>query len=432
VAALKARALVPLLLFVLALTGYLYNFRYRYWGAGGDTTPAELLPLTLAGDGDLFFDEFVKPGEPMPFWYTPVRGRAVSSYPILPGFFNVPTYFIAQRLGIPLDGEHRSMLSMITASVVCALSVVFLYLAALHIVRPRTAFGAALVYAFGTTVFSVAARGMWQHGPSVLFLTCALWLLARGRDGGVALAGLLLGFAVFSRPSNLLIAAPLTMYVAVKHSRKTLAAFIGFAAIPATLLFWYSYVHWGSIRNMGQYSINQPGLKLFATDRMGDGLLGLLFNPSRGLLVFTPLFLFSFVTVAALLRRPSRQPLLFTCALSVPAIIVLYSMWYSWWGGSCFGYRLLTELVPILVLTGAWGFDALVHSTALRIAIGVAAALSFYVHFLGAYYAPCGFDSVPNDINKHPERLWSVRDGELARCSSKLFDRISSRLHSTP
>jgi hypothetical protein len=185
---------------------------------------------------------------------------------------------------------------------------------------------------------------------------------------------------------------------------------------------------------MGQYSVKeyspqQQGLRLFGVERIGDGLLGLLFNPSRGLFVFTPLFLFSFAAIPALVRRAKSQPLLASGVVSVPMILLLYSMWFSWWGGNCFGYRLLTELVPILVLIGAWGFDHVLRSTWLRAAIAIAAVVSLYVHYLGAFYAPCGFDSVPNDINSHPERLWSVRDGELARCSSIFFERLSSRVH---
>lgn len=416
------RALVPLLLFVVSLAIDLYNLPYRYWGAGGDTTPAELLPLSLAGDGDLFFDEFVKPGEPLPFWYTPVQGRAVSSYPILPGFFNVPTYFFAQRLGIPLDVPHRSMLSMITASVICAWSVVFFYLALLRLVSMRTAIAAALLYAFGTTVFSVAARGMWQHGPSLLFLTCALWLLMRGSP----LAGLFLGFAVFNRPVNLLIVAPLTVYVAMRFSRRTFGAFLAWAAIPALLLAWYSQTHWHSITNMGQYATSRPDIALFAWNRFGSGLAGLLFSPNRGLFVFTPLFLFSFIAMIAVLRHPARQPLLAALSIGALMTILLYTFWYSWWGGTSFGYRLLTELVPALVMLAAWGFETLFRAKGLRILIAITAIASLYLHYLGAYYYPCGFNTMPNDINRHPERLWSVRDGEIARCSSRLYERIAA------
>jgi hypothetical protein len=418
---------VAALLFGVTLFVYLYNIQYRYWGAGGDTTPAELLPLSLMGDGDLFLDEFVKVGQPLPFWFTRVNGRVVSSYPIVPGFFNMPAYWIAVSSGVPLDSANRAKLSMMSASVIAAASVVFFYLAALRIVGRRTALAAALLYAFGTTVFSVAARGMWQHGPSLLFLTIALWLLTRSTGVTVALAGLFLGFAVFNRPVNILIVAPLAVFVALRHPVRITAAFLGCAAVPAALMSWYSLVHWGSALNLGQYAVAGTPYDLFSAQRLLTGAAGLLFSPSRGLFVFTPVFLFSFVAMASLLRHPRRQPLLTALSAGVLLTIPMYATWFMWWGGTCFGYRLLTELVPALVLLVAWGWQTMPRWRAARTVIVMTVIFSLYTNFLGAYYHPCGFDTIPNEINAHPERLWSVRDGELMRCSSKFFARIASR-----
>src|SRR5207253_10417319 len=98
-----------------ALTYFLYDYRYRFWAAGGDTTPAELLPLAMARNHDLVFDGFEGSGA-MPWWFARSRGHVISAYPILPGFFNVPLYAIAHARGIVLDQQHRSMLSMISAS----------------------------------------------------------------------------------------------------------------------------------------------------------------------------------------------------------------------------------------------------------------------------------------------------------------------------
>ncbi|HET8796081.1 MAG TPA: hypothetical protein VFO89_00230, partial [Thermoanaerobaculia bacterium] len=375
--------------------------------------------LSLMGDGDLDFDEFVTPGEPVPFWFTRVGGRVISSYPILPGFLNVPVYFVAAKAGVPLDEAHRAMLSMITGSLIAAASVVFFFLAASRLFTWRTAALAAIVYAFGTTVFSVAARGIWQHGPSLLFLTCAIWLLTRGTHASVSLAGLMLGFAVFNRPVNALIVAPLGLLVLMQHSRRTFALFAFLGAIPMALMSWYSITHWGSILNLGQYAVAKGEHDLFRIDGFFSGLAGILFNPSRGLFVFTPLFIFSFIAMARLLRQPSRNPLLVALSAGVLLTLGLYAIFTIWWGGSCFGYRLLTEIVPALMLVAAWGWETLFRGRAVRLTIALTAAISFSTHLLGAYYAPCGFDYVPNDINHHPERLWSVRDGELARCTAK-------------
>jgi hypothetical protein len=408
-----ASVLLALLLAVAALSAYLVNYRYRYWAAGGDTTPAELLPLALERNHDLVFDGLGGPGA---WWFWKVKGHLVSGYPIIPGFFNIPAYAIARARGVPLDPAHRSMLSMISASVVTALSVFFFFLAVSRLVaRTATAVGATLVYAFGTTAFSVAARGMWQHGPSLLFLNGALWLIARGDRFSVALSALPLGFAVFNRPSNLLIAAPLALYVLLKH-RRAFVPFAALAAIPATLLAWYSLHCWGTLRNLGQYPAGE-----WFTGSFGVGLAGLLISPSRGLFVFTPLFLFSVAALVAL----RRDPLMVALGAGVVANVLLYAKWWSWWGGTCFGYRLLTECVPALTILLALGWERLfARSRAARVVLALFAATSFYVHLLGAFYYPSGFDEVG-----HPELLWSVRRGEIARCSAKLLGRIQSHLH---
>ena len=422
VSEVSQRALIALAFLAGTLVVYLYNLQYRVWGAGGDTTPAEMLPLALMRNHDLVFDGV---GDPRAWWFHRVNGHLISNYPIVPGLFNVPAYLVAHARGVPLDQAHRSMLSVISASIVVALSVCFFFLAVSRIVERRsTAVGATLVYAFGTTAMSVAARGMWQHGPSLLFITVALWLLTRGDVVSVALSGLPLGFAVFNRPVNIVIVAPLAAYVLWRHRRAFLPLTLC-AAIPAALMAWYSVRYWGSLRSLGQY----PAEGRFSGHVL-QGLSGLLLNPNRGLLVFTPLFAFSFAAIAYVLRRPARDPLLTALSVGALGTVGVYSIWDMWWGGSCFGYRLLTELVPSLTLLLAVGWERLfMRSRTTRVAFAVAAAFSLYANFLGAFYYPCGFDTEPNEINAHRERLWDLRDGEIARCSAKLLGRIESHLH---
>ncbi|HEV7427631.1 MAG TPA: hypothetical protein VGQ46_14805 [Thermoanaerobaculia bacterium] len=418
---MRHRAWIALALLVAALFVYLVNYRYRYWAAGGDTTPAELLPLALARNHDLVFDGFEGPGS---WWFHHVKGHVISGYPIIPGFFNVPAYAIARERGIPLDAAHRSMLSMISASVVTAVSVLFFFLAASRVTkRQSTAIFVSIVYAFGTTAASVAARGMWQHGPSLLFLTCALWLLTRGGTWPVALSAIPLGFAVFNRPVNIVIVLPLAAYVFWQH-RRAFARFALLALVPASLLAWYSAHYWGSVTALGQYPAGNWFLGSFPA-----GLAGLLISPSRGLFIFTPLFLISAAMIVVVFRHPRREPLLTALAVGVILTIVLYAKWYSWWGGTSFGYRLLTECIPALSLLLGASCERMPERPAVRMGIAVLTAISLYVHMLGAFYYPSGFETQPNDINSHPERLWSVRDGEIARCSAKFAARIQSHLH---
>src|SRR5207253_980572 len=179
----------------------------------------EMLPLAIMSNHDLVFDGLQRP--PKCWWFHDIRGHVISGYPIVPGFFNVPTYYVAKWRGVPFDPFHRAELSMITASIVTALSAAFFFLAVSRFVTRRsTAIGAMALYAFGTTAFSVASRGIWQHGPSLFFLTIAIWLLAPpSTRTRIAPSGLFLGFAVWNRPPNILIVLPLALYVLLRERR---------------------------------------------------------------------------------------------------------------------------------------------------------------------------------------------------------------------
>jgi hypothetical protein len=415
---------LALLFFAAALFVYLYGLPYRIWGAGGDTTPAEMLPLAIFHGDGLYFDAFASKNE-LPYWFTSAGNHIISSYPIVPGLLNVPVYAISLAQGVPLDQIHRSLLSVISASIIAAASVAFLFLVITRLTAQRsTAVLATFIYAFGTTVYSVAARGMWQHGPSLLFLTSGLWLLTLSGRWSVPAAAIPLGLAVWNRPLNMLLVAPLAVYVFWKH-RRDFPLFAALALIPGAAMAWYAVSYWGSIATLGQYPVHGR----FNGDFL-VGLAGLLFNPSRGLFIFTPLFIFSLVPIWQAIRHPFRDPLMTALASGVILTLLTYAKWDMWWGGSTFGYRLLTELAPSLTIFFARGWETWLRNRRMSIvAVVVTGLVSLYVHVLGAVFYPCGFDAIPNEINHHTERLWSVRESELARCSSKFASRLQSHLN---
>src|SRR5688572_7501851 len=178
----------------------LYNVGFRYLPSG-DTAPAELLPISLLTEGDFDLDEFV--GHELPYWSLVRKGRVVSYYPVLPGVLNLPVYSVARLLGVDLYA-NRFLLSMLTASLLSALSVLAVYACLKRIVGSETrALFFAFIYAFATCVWSVCSRGLFSHGPSVLLLSLAFLLLLSGRQPAHAFAGLLLGLAVINRPTNI-------------------------------------------------------------------------------------------------------------------------------------------------------------------------------------------------------------------------------------
>jgi hypothetical protein len=434
--------LVPVVLGAGVLAVYL---SLNHFIESTDTVGNELLPISILDRHSLTFDQYYVeqvPGEPaptgfatvvpgalpaeyvylvapnlptetVPWWFTRVGSHVISIYPIVPGLLNTPTHLVARWLGVSLPNEIVP-LARITASSIAALSTLFMYLCLLRVcARRTTAVFFALLFAFGTAVWSGNSRSLYQHGAAVLFITAALAALLSRRQRLIPVAGLLLGAAVFDRPTNIVIAAALTLYVA-RHERPALPAFLGLAAIPAALLGWYSWVYWGSPFTLGQ----GQGLAGFTSPEPAIAALGLLLSPNRGLLVFSPIFVVSLGYAGYLLRKPELQPLLNYLIWSSVGLYALYTLWGNWAGGHTFGYRFLIDTVPALILILAVGWQHVIAPRAWARALFMLAALaSISIHGLGAATAPCGFDEQPDNIDFNRARLWDVADAELVRCT---------------
>ena len=183
------------LLVFVSLLVYLKNFRVYSTIDIVDTEPNQLLPISLLTDGDFYFDEFVTVDGQLPLGTQRLGAHVVSRYPIVPGLLNVPVYAAARALGIPLY-PNRLVLSLITAAITTALSVGFMYLVLVEVCRRwTTAVLCTVIYAFGTGVWSTASQGLWQHGPSLLLLNVALWLILKDRPATLAWSGFFLGLA---------------------------------------------------------------------------------------------------------------------------------------------------------------------------------------------------------------------------------------------
>jgi hypothetical protein len=393
---------VSALVFALALGVLLGG---RVYSGAGDTLPAELLPAALLRNGGPDYRELVVPdGEH--YGFRSVNGRVVSVYPIAAGLLHVPVAGAAALAGHDVV-ERRIGLARRSAAWIAAAATAFFFLALCACVRLRTALLFSTVFLLGTEVFSVAGRGLWQHGPALLFINLALALLVRPRL--VPWSGFPLALAVCARPTVALLAVAVAGWVASKR-RDALPAFLGGAALPAAALAAYSAGWLGSPFAMGQL-LDRSLFGRFSV----EALLGLVASPSRGLLVYSPVFLLALVPSRRSAGDALPLGLVGALTLFVPSLLVFTAFWPNWWGGHSFGYRILSELIPVLLLRAALAWDGPpLRAGVFRAAGALLIGLSIAAHALGAF-RPSRFDILPDDIDAHPARLWDVRDSDLVR-----------------
>src|SRR5262245_60718378 len=157
------RTRTALLLGLLCFLVYNANLREV---SSQDTIPARILPVAVVRERTLALDMFFRdqpPGAPLPYWVQRANGRYVSSYPLLPGLLALPVYAVPVSV---LGGDSWvliNVLAKLAASLIAALSVALVYLAAARLERDTVALAVALVYALGTSIWSVASQGLWGH-----------------------------------------------------------------------------------------------------------------------------------------------------------------------------------------------------------------------------------------------------------------------------
>jgi hypothetical protein len=418
---LAAAAHVLLAIALGAAALYVYMLNDRYLGSG-DTAPAELMPISILREGNLDFNEFGSNLE-RGYMYDKVGDRVISFYPIVPGLLNVPAFWLADGDGVDLHAQRRE-LSKWSAATVAALSVSLMYLALWSACeRWWTPLLLTSLYALGTAAWSVASNGMWQHGPSLLFLAGGMACLAARPTWLAALAGLWFGMAVWNRPTNGVFLAAAGMYLLL-HRRHALPGFVLAALAPLALMTWYSLTHWGSVLAMGQghrfgAGRHGPHATHFASPLV-ENLAGLLLSPARGLLVFSPMLVLSFAMLVYLAAHPRRGALALWMGVGALGHLIVHAKWSVWWGGWSFGYRLLIEMLPALTLLLALAWEQWVATRWWRLALfAPLAAASIYANYLGAWHYPSDFNAKPGNIDQHTHRLWDVRDTELVRLHRK-------------
>lgn len=201
---------------------------------------------------------------------------------------NVPGAWMS---GATTDPETFTLVPQaLTAAVLGALSVAFLFSALRRRLRTAHAVLATSVFALGTPMWSVAANATWTHTVTVLGITGMAWAASRNSWWLVGFWG---GIAVWGRLHVALVVALVGIGVALARRQPSIALAVGLPSVALTALASV-WTHWmyGSWLPTGGYGASDYANNLVG-ERAGmvDGLInhaGLWLAPDRGFLVWTP------------------------------------------------------------------------------------------------------------------------------------------------
>jgi hypothetical protein len=208
-----------------------------------------------------------------------------------------------------------------------------------------------------------------------------------------ARAGLPLSLALAARPADVALVAVVGLGLAIRWPR-ALPRMLRWALPPVIFVLAYQWWAFGSPFRHGF----SGALSRFAAP-WGEGQLGLLVSPGKGLVWFTPVTIVAAIGLARAFRRGERH-LASTLGLAVLAHLFLMGRWSEWHGGECWGPRLLTDALCLLFLFLPEGLTV----TGL---LGTALALlSVGVQALGAFAYDYRWERLYQRDGKPEAALW--------------------------
>lgn len=336
-----------LVVFVPVVAIYLLTMDRANFEQGVDAVAAALPAWRWAMFGDIDLSRFAE----LP-WIIEVDGRFVSNRAPGVAFVSVPAYWI---LGDPaVSGTVPSMVpATITAAVLSAAVAGILHIVFRRIATPEYALGAALLFALGTSTWSISANELWSHGPAQFFLALALLAIAVQRH---LAAGLAFGCALLVRPVTAIIAGATGLIRGWQE--RSIRPVVGIAAgalLGLAMLLVYNMAVLDTLSpapaGYGESFLDRAQ-RQSPLAYLGD-VTGMLFHPKYSVFVFSPFLVFTLPGLRPAWR--TAQPWVRAAALGGLVYILIHLRLNRYWGGAEFNYRypleMLVMMSPLLLLS---------------------------------------------------------------------------------
>lgn len=419
---------IPLALFLIAFV--IYNSNLRNLGTTDTITNenlAEEIAIHQRIHFDIPFEEQYedyeeKPGreniETQATSTFELDGKHYSKYPILTPVLASPLYLIKLiKPSIP-----NRFLGKLFASALVAASAGIMYSGLSLLTTKRRSILITFIYGFASSTWVVSSQALWQHGTSQLFSSIAIVgfiLLWKGNSKFMKrylmIIAVSLGLAVWARASNLIFLPIFFFAIWLAHGRKHTYYFTAAASIPVLLLFLFNYITFGDILSTGYTQEAGSGW----TNPFLRGFLGLLFSPSVGIFIFSPVFIFTLFSPFLLKPYQKTRGIFITFMVICAAQLLIYSKWWAWYGDS-WAYRMLTDALPFwsvlflpLIDKGLAITNMLMRYVLIGV-FGLALLFSVYVELMGAFGLDYSWhDRFGQGVNAQDEYLFNLRDSQI-------------------
>ena len=247
----------------------------------------------------------------------------------------------------------------------------------------------------------------------MLSITLYLIILAEKKPNLIQYSSLPLAFSFVIRPTNSVSILLLSIFVFIKYRRYFLRYVLWSLIITCPFLIYNLYIYQSPFPSY--YSLN----KIASSSTFFEALLANMVSPNRGLLIFTPILIFSFYGCFLKIKNKSFSLLDFILGLIIIFHWVAVSRYWHWWAGHSFGPRVFVDAIPFFMYFLIPVFPSLsqekgLKKTILSFLILSLILISFFIHGKGAFVGDM-WNVFPVDVEVKPARIWDWNDLQILR-----------------
>lgn len=269
-----------------------------------DILPSVFTGISLVKDNTIYLNNYYemmvsKYPQPddssrTPFYLKKVGDNYLSAFPILSSIVTYPIFLVYLQFVPEVNWQDVYNLSHLSGAFVVSLSSVLFYFLLINVFKfsNRTSLWLTIVYSFATVNLSLVSQGLWQHGVVQLFLILGFIYFYKKN---YFLMTLFLGFGILARPTAAIVLLILGIFIILRKDlnfRNTAYSIFG-VLIPLTFFLIYNQVYYQDISNQGY-----AGQLLDSwIGNFPESFFGIWLSPSKGILVYSPVLIFSLIAV---------------------------------------------------------------------------------------------------------------------------------------
>lgn len=296
------------------------------------------------------------------------RGKYYSNKPPGYAFLLTPGYWLYSKLFSNNDLLQTFLFAKISSAIFSALAVVciFLFLSTFKLSRASIIFG--LIAATFGTIFPAYSSLANSQPLSIFLCTFSILFFRLSRIEkekpllwAVSLFAALYAVTVDYINGFFLLPLIIVIWIKALKEKKFIVAFL-VSAVPVSLLLFYSYKAFGNPFVPTYFCYKPPNYVPWESVResmdlrhIPRGLYGLLFSPSRGLFLLSPVTILGVIASWQALR--ARDGSLLLLALMVITGILINSAYSMWHGGHSIGYRHILVDAMILGMLSSFVYE---------------------------------------------------------------------------